>query len=303
MALWFTFSCGSDDNGPPSNSPIVSGSPGTAPPTTTREDPTATSDASGPNKLVVARTAGHSDAAIPYDRFTWEFSGALPSAPVITPLDTPPHGEAGSSWLLVRFGNDVTGGNACDGPTPVTDSGDRVAIVSWSCAQFTLAMEWVVGLTLEAAPAVVARSLDSPARWYIDVEYTPSAPQIDPEPNVVVLGEFTEEIALDVRRSAAAQYTFDSDSKARAFGVTPPACAGFVFQLSWQVVQPYPPPDGVAVQVYATRMGASTHEEQGARGSLTAGCAEISVTNITDGSAYASPVTVHLRYVFASRES
>lgn len=165
LAIGSTQACGGDDGQQATGTPDASTITGTRESAGTRTTTSTSAANSNVTELIDVRVAGHPEEASPYDRITWEFSGAIPSAPVIAQLDTPPDGQAGSSWLLVRFGDDA-GDAACGSLAPVVGGATSV-IVDVTCG--LSGREWVIGLSLDAAPLAIPKALDAPARWFIDV--------------------------------------------------------------------------------------------------------------------------------------
>jgi len=91
-------------------------------------------------------------------------------------------------------------------------------------------------------------------------------------------------------------YGFDDLALAGKRGVKTPSCPSFVFLLSWQVRQPYPPED-VTLRIETISAGKVTEVASGTSGSERFGCAYVQLVNASD-----VEVAVEMRYGFGDRE-
>jgi hypothetical protein len=114
----------------------------------------------------------------------------------------------------------------------------------------------------------------------------PHAAAIEVDPGVNNLGEGVIQPVV----AAGGVFNLDPVDAALDLGIAPPPCAGFVFYLTWQVCDPYPP-EGVDIELYWTRMGGTELIGAGPSGQASRGCGEIQVRNNS-----AFEVAVEIRY-------
>ncbi len=125
-------------------------------------------------------------------------------------------------------------------------------------------------------------------------EPTPEAPHAAP----IVVGEgeaVRGEGELGLTLGPGESRAFDARDLGNAIGVAVGPCTEFIFYLSWQVRDPFPP-DGVDFEVYESLRGARPLVAEGTSGQASlGGCAAFEVVNNS-----AVEITVELRYLFGS---
>ena len=125
-----------------------------------------------------------------------------------------------------------------------------------------------------------------------------ASPTPTPEPPHAAKLEFGPDIKelyrddTEIPIAAGASYGFDNLALAGKRGVQAPPCPAFMFLLSWQVRQPYPP-DGVDLRIETLSMDNPTEIASGTSGNVSVGCAYVQIVNNSD-----VDVAVEMRYGF-----